>query len=106
MKTFSVKTRWRTYNNCVLFMDRYAINSHIVLRIFTDEGPLASLTVNLPETRRYPNNFGFLDVNNFPEAETVVNSLGIGKETGILAASGFCVYPLYEFDIEKIKEMI
>ena len=103
--TFEVSTPYSHVTDCVLVSDRYANNDHIALEIFSlEEGPFANLTVNLPDTKRMPENYGFVDVNNFPQAEAVIAKLGIGKPTGRIASSGFCFYPLYEFDPEKIAE--
>ena len=104
MKTFEVKTPYSYEPECVLVLNKYANNQHIALSVWCEDGPFADITVNLPETKRYPKNFGFVDTNNFPQAHRLIEQLGIGKPTGTYAQSGWCYYPLYEFDIDKIKE--
>lgn len=107
MTAFAVKTRWTTYDNCELVMNRYADNNHVALSVFSpEEGPIANITVNLPSLKHYKDDCAFVDTNNFPEAEGLIHQLGIGKDTGIMIPSGFCLYPLYKFDIQKIKEML
>lgn len=107
MTTFTVKTRWATYDNCGLVMNYYADNNHIALSVFSpEEGPIANITVNLPQLKLYKNECAFVDTNNFPEAEGLIYQLGIGRDTGISVLSGYCFYPLYRFDIQKIKEML
>lgn len=104
-KMFEVSTPYSHVTDCVLVSDRYANNDHISLEIFSvEEGPFANITVNLPQTKMWPENFGFVDVNNFPQALSVIEKLGIGRHTGQFATSGFCVYPLYRFDEDKIAE--
>lgn len=103
---FTVTTRWGSLDDCVLSANRYADNNHLALSIFSiSEGPVASLTVNLPNTKKYPENYAFLDINNFPEAEEVVSRLGIGQDTGRFGFSGFCVYPLWVFDLDAISAL-
>lgn len=105
MKIFEVTTMWSTTPDCFLSVDSYADNDHVAISIWSEsEGPFAGLTVNLPQTKRYPKNFGFVDVNNFPQAEALIERLGIGTDTGHLGSSGFCVYPLYEFDMKALKD--
>ena len=107
MDTFEVKTQWSECDDCVLVRNRYADNDHIALSIYSlSEGPYAGLTVNLDQTDKLPKNFGFVDTNNFPEAPELIGKLGIGKFTGEYGASGFCVYPLFEFDEEAIKKYV
>lgn len=68
--------------------------------------PYATLTVNLPNTiLKVQPNQAFVDLNNFPTAEDFVTHNGLGKFTGLYDVSGFCTYPLYEFDLDKLNEM-
>ena len=104
---FTVKTRWTEDSNCILELNRYADNGHIAVSIFSlTDGPFANVTVNLPETRQFPYNYGFVDTNNFPEVEDLIYELGIGKVTQYRACSGFCIYPLYEFDEDEILKYV
>lgn len=64
--------------------------------------PFANLTVNLDE--KLPEGFAFIDINNLPGAEDFVEKNELGHFTGKWGRSGFCVYPLYELDLEKISE--
>lgn len=103
-KTFDVHTRFGTEKDCAFSVGRYADNDHIAISIWCADGPFADLTVNLPETIRYPKNYGYVDTNNFPEAPELIERLGIGKWTGGLCSSGFCTYPLYEFDEAAVHD--
>ncbi len=107
MKTFEVRTQWSHCTDCVLTLNRYADNDHIAVCVYSlSEGPFAHLTVNLDATDEFPKNFGFVDTNNFPEAEELIDQLKIGKITEYRAQSCFCVYPLYEFDEKAIEEYV
>ena len=104
MKTFEINSFFGGSYTCCLELSEYQNNRHIAVQIWEEEGPYASLTVNLPETRRHPKNWAYLDVNNFPGGPDLVERLGIGKSTGKFSWSGYCVYPLYELYPEKIRE--
>ena len=66
--------------------------------------PYCSVTVNLPN-RDLANKdeFGFVDVNNAPWLEGFLASKGFGMPTSRFATSGFCNYPEYFFNIQKMK---
>lgn len=61
--------------------------------------PYGSLTVFL-EGQKLADDEAFLDVNNFPDVERFVALYGLAKPTGRLGFSGFCVYPLYKFNLD------
>ena len=103
--TFDVKTRYETYRNCILDVNRYMDNDHIAISILSlDEGPIARLTVNIDGIENRYTDCSCVDTNNFPEATRIIKELGIGKYLGYELVSGWYSYPVYEFDIEKIKE--
>ena len=104
MKTCEISTAFSYEPNCILRRNEYSNNKHIALSVWCEDGPFANITVNLPETKRHPKNFGFVDNNNFPQAIELIKELGIGKFAGEYAHSGWCAYPLYEFDLDKITE--
>lgn len=107
METFEVNTQWSHNPNCILTLGRYQNNDHIAVSVYSlDEGPFANITVNIDSTDSQPKNFGFVDTNNFPEAEAIIEKLKIGRKTGQYGASGFCMYPLYEFDEKAIKKYV
>lgn len=66
------------------------------------EGPFATLTVNLES--KLPANYAFVDTNNCPWAEQFIREHKLGKPTGMVGYSGYCTYPLYEFDMSKLGE--
>ena len=47
----------------------------------------------------------FIDTNNVPEAESFLVKYDLAYPTGHRAESGFCLYPLYQFDIDKLSEL-
>lgn len=67
-----------------------------------DGVPFATLTVNLC-SKSQSFNTAFVDTNNCPWVEQflVLNHIASRVEN-ISASSGYCTYPLYEFDMAKL----
>ena len=99
------ETPYAKYSDVVIEINNYRDNNSLALSIFSPtEGPITRLTVNIDfdgatETR------AFVDTNNSPEAIDFIEKYKIGEFTGIKGFSGYCTYPLYEFDLGKIKEL-
>lgn len=68
--------------------------------------PWCHVTVNLPEYRLTDENCGFLDTNNAPYIIDFLIENKLGELTGRTARSGFCTYPEFRFDMQKITEHI
>lgn len=99
-KSYKVSTFFGDYNVQVR-LGRYSENKNLAIDLFDpEEGPFARLTVNL--SMKLPDNQAFVDVNNCPWAEDFIEDNGLGKNTGKSGWSGYCIYPLYEFDMEAI----
>lgn len=67
--------------------------------------PYATLTVNLENEENVDVNEAFVDVNNLTDARGFIERYGLGVPTGRIARSGYCEYPLYRFDLEKIDKL-
>ena len=67
------------------------------------EEPFGNVTVNFPGAT--PNYCGYLNVNNMPDIEKFITDNDIGEFTGFTQRSGFCEYPLYLFNIDKLREL-
>ena len=107
MKKFDVKTQWATYEECFLTMHQYADNGHIYLGIFSaKEGPIADMTINIRGIERLPKNFSCVDTNNCPWMLRLIEKLKIGHYEHVLLPSGFCEYPVFSFDIDKINDYL
>ena len=70
--------------------------------------PFGVVTVNLFESGLLPYNVQFVDENNLPGIGAWLRQNGIAKPTGYLAASGYCLYEAYRFNISEkdLKEVI
>ncbi len=106
----------------------YANNKNLAIQLMGEDGePYAMLTVNLGQTRKrgikmettngqfdgrmkvlndtptLPEDMAYVDINNIPNAEEFIAENGLGTNTGIKMVSGFCVYPLYRFNLDKLE---
>ena len=101
-------TSWGNTYEVSIRKEQYANNGGLALKMdyFDDEYkcwmPFATLTVNLGRL-----NYGlaYVDTNNCPWAEEFITKYGIGEPTEKTCVSGWCEYPLYRFDIDKIDEV-
>ena len=89
-----------TYNNgSNLYVGLLCLNERGI-----PEDPYADLTVNLPEYELEPYE-AFIDTNNFPDAEQFLEENGLAFHTGTYGGSGYCIYPVYEFDRYKLMDL-
>lgn len=106
MKTYKVKAWGKEYEVSPR-VTKYCTDGGlaIVLDYFDEEMqgwlPYCNLTVNLG---RMNYGFAYVDTNNCPWATSFIEENGFGKFTGKTCNSGWCEYPLYEFDMEKLKD--
>ena len=66
------------------------------------EEPFGDVTVNLSVAA--PNYCGYLNVNDMPDIEKFITDNDLGEFTGFTQRSGFCEYPLYLFNVDKLRE--
>lgn len=84
---------------------KYSNNGNLAIVLRCENGePFSTLTVNLSDYPKLKPNMAFVDTNNNLTAEEFIKEYELGKPTGTIGFSGYCVYPLYEFDLDKIKE--
>ena len=101
MKKFEVVTEFGTYVNCYLVLRNYSVDDSLCLQVVNDEGFVCILTVF---TGQWGVDMQTVDVNNCPFAPKLIDDLGIGIDTLRRCKSGFCEYPVYIFNLEKIRE--
>lgn len=87
----------------------YCNNGNLYLGLITNaEGyyePWSDLTVNLGT--KCEENCAFIDTNN--NGDDIIDWLEaheLGTTTGRYKASGFCVYPEFRFNIEKLMQYV
>ena len=104
MKEFTVTTQFGK-TRCTMSASKYADRQgHIALQLWCEDGPFATITVNLGGIGEFEKNVSAVDTNNCPWAPALIKRLNIGTPTGEYVRSGFCAYPLYTFDLERIRE--
>ena len=96
-KTYDVWLRTSTYRN----------NNNLYVGLVCKEvedgeewyEPFADITVN---TESLKPGYAAIDINNFPEAEQFITENKLAKFAKDYVISGFCVYPIYLFDMERL----
>ena len=99
---YPVRSYGKTYE-VNLVRKTYLHPRTLCVQTYTKEGePFATLTVNLCSKLQSPTH-AFVDTNNCPWAEQFLVSNGLAWPVqNIRRNSGFCSYPLYEFDLNRI----
>ena len=105
MKTYEIKNYGKTYNVHVE-LTKYVDNDTLAICLIAkNEEPFCTLTVNIGESNIWANeSSAFVDTNNCPWAEEFIQKNGLGMPIGYMGHSGFCSYPLYHFNLDKLKE--
>ena len=99
-----IKTRYGNYQVDFLSADTYIHDGSPAITAWSImEGPIAIITVCLDD-KRLEQNQSYVDTNNCPWAPEWIEENRLGKNTGKKARSGYCTYPLYEFDMKRINE--
>lgn len=102
-KYYKISSQYDEDCNVKIVRKSYQNNGNLALQLITDCGePYAMLTVNL-SNKKLPANTAYVDTNNLPQAEEFISKNGLGFHLGKFAFSGYCCYPLYEFNIEMVE---
>lgn len=84
----------------------YRNNNNVYIGMITREDgftePFGDISVNID---KLPPFHAALDTNNLPHVAEFVEIQGLGKPTGIRLTSGFCTYPVYEFDRDALRAL-
>ena len=88
-------------------LDNYSDNGNLFVGLVThEEGypePWSNLTVNLRPCKA---NCAFIDTNNNQDIVRWLLKHKLGRLTGEIERSGFCLYPEFEFDMETLLEYV
>lgn len=105
-ETLELNTSFGTTEQVQLTVNTYMNNKSLYVGLTTVEDgcpePYGNVTVNL--LKSVPAYCAFVDTNNMPELEDFLVKNRIAEFTGIEQQSGFCSFPLYLFDLEKLRE--
>lgn len=106
-KTMKLNSQYGGEYDVSLEINTYLNNGCIYIGLVTNEEgylePYGDMTVNLPG--KAPDYCGYIDLNNMPELEKFIADNDLGEFTGLTKRSGFCEYPLYLFNVDKLREM-
>ena len=94
--------RVKNYNIKEMNIRSYSNNNTALELVYEDGTPLTIITVNLGDLLE--KNMVYIDTNNCSWAEDFLVDNGFGLPTGEYKASGFCIYPLYQLDLERISK--
>lgn len=99
---------WGNVHDLCIEAGTYAFGGGLFLQLYEvhkngEMEPYSNLTVNLPGLGESGSN-AYIDINNFPEAEALISEYGLGKPTGKVGHSGYCIYPEYKFDLSKAEK--
>lgn len=104
-KSLKIQTPWGSEEEVQLEINNYVHNNcmYIGLCNKTEEGyePYGDITVNL--SHKAPDYCGYVDVNNMPELEKFIADNQLGEFTGLVEQSGYCTYPLYMFNVDRLR---
>lgn len=78
-----------------LQLTQYANNKRPALQLWCEDGPYATLSVNLPKEKCGADQF-YVDTNNCPWAQRFLLDNGIAEPTGEIACSA---YPLWQLTV-------
>lgn len=73
---------------------------------FWDNFGTFTVNLNYEGNDPAPEDCAYLDTNNLRDVEEWIKENKLGEPTGKRKQSGYCTYPLYKFDIAKIKSII
>ncbi len=106
-KKLELKTQFGTTEQVSIEINTYLNNGNMYIGLSTMEDgypePYGDVTVNLGV--EVPDFCGYVDTNNMPELEKFLVDNDIGEFTGFMERSGFCMYPLYMFNVDKLREL-
>lgn len=95
-------TSWGTTHNVKAKISEYRNNGNLYIGLHTKYEPYADLTVNIEKLSEKDE--AAVDTNNCPWAEELIDKYELGLFTGRYLRSGFCSYPVYKFDLDKVKQ--
>lgn len=106
-KTMELATQWGSTVEVQLEINNYMNNNGLYLGLMGREDdyfePYGDISVNLGT--KAPDYCAYVDLNNMPELEQFIEENDLGEFTGLTQRSGFCEYPLYMFNVDKLREL-
>lgn len=97
---------WDTQMKVDITRTTYSLSKNLAVILYDDKGEeLTVLTVDLPDNGiSLDEDTQYVDINNCPWAPAFLVENDLAYPLGIYEQSGYCVYPLFKFNINKIKK--
>lgn len=88
-----------------LYKTTYTNNDNLAIVVMDEDSQeqFTVLTVNIMDLPE--NNMAAIDTNNNADLAVAVEKAGFFTHTGIDIPSGFCMYPLCVFDLDRIPDL-
>ena len=106
-QTLELNTQWGSIEKVQLEISNYMNNNGLYIGLNAVSGEYTEsygdITVNLDG--KAPDYCGYVDINNMPELEKFIEENELGEFTGLTKRSGFCEFPLYMFNPDKLREL-
>lgn len=100
----TLRTTFGIYEGVYLQVGKYVADNSVAIQAWNQQdGPIATITVCLCDDSLKEGE-AYVDTNNCPWAVDFIEQGELGKRTGRVGRSGYCVYPVVKFDMEKVKE--
>lgn len=106
MKSYKYKNIFDETIELIPVVASYSNNDNLAIQLFCkEEGffePYSTLTVNIHELK--DKTLAYVDVNNNPNILNWITENEIAIPIRETAISGYCEYPLYKFDLNKLNK--
>ena len=88
-----------------LYKTTYTNNDNLAIVVMDEDSQeqFTILTVNIMDLPE--NNMAAIDTNNNADLAIAVEKAGFFTHTGIDIPSGFCIYPICVFDLDRIPDL-
>lgn len=88
-----------------LYKTTYTNNDNLAIVVMDEDSQeqFTVLTVNIMDLPE--NNMAAIDTNNNADLAIAVEKAGFFTHTGIDIPSGFCIYPICVFDLDRIPDL-
>lgn len=98
-------TEYETYKDVYLQINKYVADGSLAIDLWNEEyGPIATLTVCLRDIFLAEDE-AYVDTNNCPWAPEFIERENLGEKTGRMRGSGYCVYPAYKFNMDRLHSL-
>lgn len=99
-------TEYSEYKDVKIAINHYVRDNSLAIKLWNEEeGPIAMITTCLCDPTLNENE-AYIDTNNCPWAMDFITQNNLGRDTDYSRSSGYCVYPLVEFNMDELNKYI